>query len=84
MGSKYATAIRKIRAIGRHCIELRLKALDSNEELPSDIMSKILSVVRELLLFENILQLTIFKDIQKDLDIEDLIDEFFLFYLAGL
>ena len=44
-------AIRKIRAIGRHCIELRLKALDNKEELPLDIMSQILSIVRELCMY---------------------------------
>ena len=48
MGRKCTDAIRKIRAIGRHCIELRLKALDNKEELPFDIMSQILSIVREL------------------------------------
>ena len=49
VGRKYATAIRKIREIGRHCIELRMKALDNKEEPPFDIMSQILSIVRELI-----------------------------------
>ena len=40
-------AIRKMRAIGRHCIEKRLKALDNKEEPPMDIMSHILSTIRK-------------------------------------
>ena len=40
-------SIRKMRAIGRHCIEKRLKALDNKEEPPMDIMSQILSTVRK-------------------------------------
>ena len=83
---EYATAIRKIRAIGRHCIELRLKALDNKEELPFDIMSQILSIVREFHCIEMAcFQLFfIYSDIEKNFDIEDLVDEFFVFYLAGL
>ena len=48
IGWKYATAIHKIREIGRHCIELRMKALE-NKEVSLDIMSQILSIVRELI-----------------------------------
>ena len=48
LGRDCTNAIRKIRAIGRHCIELRMKALDKKENLPMDIMSQILSIVREL------------------------------------
>ena len=47
IGRKYAAAIRKIREIGRYCIELRLKALENKQDLPLDIMSQILSIVRK-------------------------------------
>ena len=46
-GRKYVNVVRSIRAIGRHCIELRIKALRNKEKLPLDIMSQILSIVRE-------------------------------------
>ena len=47
LGRDCTNAIRKVRAIGKYCIEMRLKALDRKEELPMDIMSQILSIVRE-------------------------------------
>ena len=49
VGRKCASALHKIREIGRHFIEQRMRALDNKEELPQDIMSQILSIVRELL-----------------------------------
>ena len=89
IGWKYATAIRKIREIGRHCIELRMKALD-NKEVSLDIMSQILSIVRELIqsslhawLYRNV-NICFIIDIEKNMDIEDLVDEFIIFYLAGI
>lgn len=44
---KYGDAIRKIRDIGHHCIKQRLKQLDNEEQVPLDILSQILKIVRE-------------------------------------
>ena len=63
----YREAIRAIRQIGRDCIERRFKAIANSEEVPNDILTQIVSVASA----------------DKSIDIEDLIDDFASFYIAG-
>ena len=42
----YVNSARKLREIGRQCIEVKLKELENSDELPNDIISNILMVTR--------------------------------------
>ncbi|KAL5489563.1 hypothetical protein EMCRGX_G018672 [Ephydatia muelleri] len=63
----YHEAILAMRRIGRDCIEKRIKAVTSGEEVPNDILTQILqSSVGD-----------------KSVDMETLVDDFVTFFVAG-
>ena len=63
----YREAVQAIRQIGRDCIERRFKAIANKEEVPNDILTQIVRVASA----------------DKSIDIEDLVDDFASFYVAG-
>ncbi|KAL5473710.1 hypothetical protein EMCRGX_G028238 [Ephydatia muelleri] len=63
----YHEAVGAMRTIGRDCIEKRIKAVTSGEEVPNDILTQILQ--------------TSIAD--KSVDMETLVDDFVTFYIAG-
>ena len=65
-----------------------MRALDNKEALPFDLMSQILSIVRELCRMhlsqdDFLTSVIIHVDTEKNVDMEDLVDEFLMFYFAG-
>lgn len=44
---KIAQVVKKIREIGRHCIQERMVAIEKGDEIPQDILSQILRIVRK-------------------------------------
>ncbi|KAL5473747.1 hypothetical protein EMCRGX_G028291 [Ephydatia muelleri] len=63
----YHEAVGAMRRIGRDCIEKRIKAVTSGEEVPNDILTQILqSSIAD-----------------KSVDMETLVDDFVTFYIAG-
>ena len=67
MTEGYCETVRAIRQIGKDCIVRRIKAIDNNEEVPSDILTQIIRVASS----------------DKGVDLEDLVDDFATFYVAG-
>ena len=67
-GSKYTDAAYKLRQIGRHCIEQRIKSIQNNEDVPHDILTQIISITQK----------------EENIQIEDLVDDFVTFYSAGM
>ena len=63
----YRETIRAIRQIGQECILRRFKAIANNEEVPSDILTQIIRAASS----------------DKSIDLEDLVDDFVTFYVAG-
>eukprot|EP00731_Ephydatia_muelleri_P028768 Em0020g412a len=63
----YREAVDAMRTIGRDCIEKRIKAVTSGEEVPNDILTQILH--------------TTIAD--KSVDLESLVDDFIAFYVAA-
>ena len=63
----YRETVRAIRQIGKECIVRRIKAIDNNEEVPNDILTQIIRVASS----------------DKEVDLEDLVDDFATFYVAG-
>lgn len=63
----YREAMRAIRKIGRECIMQRYKAIANKEEVPNDILTQIIEVARH----------------DRHVDLEDLVDDFATFYIAG-
>ena len=63
----YREAVRAIRQIGKDCIVRRIKAIDNDEEVPNDILTQIIRVASS----------------DKGVDLEDLVDDFATFYIAG-
>ena len=68
MSEGYRETVRAIRQIGRDCINQRLKAISNEEEVPNDILTQIIRVARS----------------DASIDIEDLVDDFATFYIAGM
>ena len=64
----YRETVRGIRQIGRKCILQRLKAIFNKEEVPNDILTQIVRVASS----------------DKSVDIDDLVDDFATFYVAGM
>ena len=67
MTEGYRETVRAIRRIGQDCIEQRFKAIANKEEVPNDILTQIVRVASA----------------DKSTDIEDLVDDFATFYIAG-
>ena len=67
MTEGYREAIRAIRQIGQDCILRRFKAITNEEEVPNDILTQIIKIASS----------------DKSIDIEDLVDDFVTFYVAG-
>ena len=67
-GSKYTDAAYKLRQIGRHCIEQRIKSIQNNEDVPHDILTQIISITQK----------------EENIQVEDLVDDFVTFYAAGM
>ncbi|XP_064405692.1 cholesterol 24-hydroxylase-like [Halichondria panicea] len=63
----YKEAIRALRMIGRDCVMKRIRAVEAGEQIPRDILSSILQVAST----------------KESVDIEDLVDDFVTFYIAG-
>ena len=64
----YRETVRAIRQIGRECILQRFKAISNKEEVPNDILTQIVRVATS----------------DKRVDIDDLVDDFATFYVAGM
>ena len=64
----YREAARAIRQIGQDCILRRFKAIANKEEVPNDILTQIIKAASS----------------DKSIDIEDLVDDFATFYIAGI
>ena len=67
MTEGYREAVRAIRQIGQDCILRRFKAITNEEEVPNDILTQIIKIASS----------------DKSIDIEDLVDDFVTFYVAG-
>ena len=67
-GSKYIDAAYKLRQIGRHCIEQRIKSIQNNEDVPHDILTQIISIAQK----------------EENIQVEELVDDFVAFYAAGM
>ena len=67
MAEGYREAVRAIRQIGKDCILRRFKAITNEEEVPNDILTQIIKTAST----------------DKSIDIEDLVDDFATFYVAG-
>ena len=65
----YRETIRAMRKIGLDCITRRFKAIANKEEVPNDILTQIVRVASS--------------DACGDIDLEDLVDDFVTFYVAG-
>ena len=46
---KYTATALKFRSLGHHCIKQRIKALEANQTVPEDVLTKILSVARKFM-----------------------------------
>ena len=64
----YCEAIRALRKIGRDLIEKRILAVEREEELPNDILTQVLRIAST----------------EKVVSVEDLVDDFAVFFFAGL
>ena len=64
----YREAARAIRHVGQDCILRRFKAIANEEEVPNDILTQIIKIASS----------------DKSIDIEDLVDDFATFYVAGI
>ena len=64
----YRETVRAIRQIGRECILQRFKAISNEEEVPNDILTQSVRVATS----------------DKSVDIDDLVDDFVSFYVAGM
>ena len=58
-----------MRKIGKNCIAQRFKAITNKEEVPNDILTQIVRVASS--------------DSCRGVDLEDLVDDFVTFYVAG-
>ena len=81
-----------IRQLGRECIQKRINAIESGEQVPNDILTHIVKITSGLLpvhmsnmkvIFTMALFQTIFLATTGDIDVEDLVDDFTTFYVAG-
>ena len=63
----YRETVRAIRKIGQECIMKRYKAIENEEEVPNDILTQIIRVATN----------------ERRVDLEDLVDDFATFYVAG-
>ena len=65
----YRETIRAMRKIGQDCIAHRFKAIANKEEVPNDILTQIVRMASS--------------DACRGIDLEDLVDDFITFYIAG-
>ena len=65
----YRETIRAMRKIGQDCIAHRFKAIANKEEVPNDILTQIVRMASS--------------DACRGVDLEDLVDDFITFYIAG-
>ena len=63
----YRESVRAIRQIGQDCIVRRFKAISNEEEVPNDILTQIVRVASA----------------DKSVNLDDLVDDFATFYVAG-
>ena len=83
----YRETIRAVRMIGRDCIMKRIKAVEDGEEIPRDILSSILQIACESKrVSPQVCYSLVFVSLtatKESVDIEDLVDDFVIFYVAG-
>ena len=65
----YRESIRAMRRIGQDCITRRFKAIADKEAVPNDILTQIVRAASS--------------DACRGIDLEDLVDDFVTFYIAG-
>ena len=86
---KYRKTIRAIRAIGKKCINGRIALLEKGEILPNDILSHILQIASKLLhtsdqSVRNVMWwVWMVLGKEETSDIETLVDDFVVFFIAG-
>ena len=80
--SHFRKVTQALRQIGRDCIMRRIKSIQSGKDTPQDILTLILSGMKFSILKILTLQLIIETGDQSH-DIEDLVDDFLTFYVAG-
>ena len=90
--AKYRNAARSVRAIGRDCIKRRIQSIESGEQVPNDILTHILQLSCEYIAgnlhnygtndffcyYDCAISAT-----KESVDIEELVDDFVTFYIAG-
>ena len=82
----YREAVTAMRKIGRDCIEKRINAVTSGEEVPNDILTQMLKSFRESnnpKLHLHVYATSIHVVTEKNVDMESLMDDFVTFYVAG-
>ncbi len=84
----YQETVRALRMIGRDCIMKRISAIEAGEQIPRDILSSILQVACEYIytfyVYTYVLLLMNLSTATKEsVDIEELVDDFVTFYVAG-
>ncbi len=67
-GYKYTDAAAKLREIGRYCILKRIESIKNGEQDHHDILTQIITLTQK----------------QGNINLEDLIDDFVTFYVAGI
>ncbi len=84
----YKETVRALRMIGRDCIMKRIKAVEAGEQIPRDILSSILQVacqcIHLLCIYCTLLPSNLSTATKESVNIEDLVDDFITFYVAGM
>ncbi len=74
--------------IGRECIKKRIEMVESGAEVPNDILTHILQVACELKNHYTIVVQPLlyypYTATQSTVDIEELVDDFVTYYIAGM
>ena len=81
----YRESVAAMRKIGRDCIEKRIKAVTSGEELPNDILTQMLQPCSEYCCRNHThISLFFFHPVAEGgVDMETLVDDFVTFFIAG-
>ena len=80
----YREAVTAMRKIGRDCIEKRINAVTSGEEVPNDILTQMLKSCRESNNpIPHLYATSIHVVADMNVGMESLVDDFVTFYVAG-
>lgn len=83
---RYRSTVRKLREVGREVIVKRIQSLKNGDHVPEDLLSHLLKThgnsLYDILNF-NDKAVNIFSKEKEEFDIEDLVDDFATFFVAG-